>query len=49
MYMKGLGVELDNNMAFRYFKQAAEKGDVAGMSNLGVAYLNGIGTPQDID
>lgn len=46
----GIGVEKDVNKAFEYYKQAAELGHWAAMSNLGGwCYLYGNGTDKDVD
>jgi SEL1 protein len=48
LYLQGAyGVPRDYHHAFDYFQQAANRGDVAGISNLGFMYAQGLGTDQD--
>lgn len=44
-YQKGLGITVNNKMAFTWFKKAAEKGSRYAQFNLGECYLKAIGTP----
>ncbi|CAB4478331.1 unnamed protein product [Rhizophagus irregularis] len=41
------GIEKDEIRAFELFKEAAGKGDIDAMNNLGKCYQNGIGTEKD--
>lgn len=46
----GIGIEKDVNIAYKYFKQAAELGHWLAMSNLGGwCYLYGNGVEKDVD
>ena len=47
LYAEGRGVVQDEAEAVRWYRQAAEQGDVAAQVNLGVMYANGQGVPQD--
>ena len=49
MYLQGkYGTKADNQTAFRYFKQAADQGDAAGLSYLGMMYVYGYGVEPDV-
>ncbi|RUP44787.1 hypothetical protein BC936DRAFT_149007 [Jimgerdemannia flammicorona] len=48
VYHDGLGVVPDFNKAFQHFKTSADGGEPCGMSNLGLAYERGEGTPVNI-
>jgi len=41
------GLKKDEAVAFRFVRQAAEKGDVWALANLGFCYLHGIGTAKN--
>jgi TPR repeat protein len=41
------GIKKDEEMAFRYVRRAAEKGDAWSLVNLGACYEHGIGTPEN--
>ena len=43
MFDEGLGVEKDAYKAYHWYKRAANKGDVDGIYNTGLCYLNGDG------
>ena len=47
MYAVGRGVPQDETEAVRWFRLAAEQGYRAAQYNLGRAYENGLGVPQD--
>jgi TPR repeat protein len=48
LHLKGsYGVAQDYRQAFRYFEQAAARGDLTGQSHLGFMYANGLGTEQN--
>ena len=47
MYAGGRGVGRDNAEAVRWYRMAAERGDVGGQFNLGAMYNEGRGVPQD--
>ena len=47
MYLRGLGVPVDFNIAAAYFKSAAAKNDDQGLFNLGNCYFSGQGVEQD--
>ena len=47
MYLKGEGVEKNDQLAFQWMKKSAEKGDSVSQDNLGVFYRDGIGTDVD--
>lgn len=49
MYKDGDGVKKSYPKAFKYFKEAAEKGDAEGMYWLGYCYRNGNGTSKDTE
>ena len=44
LYLSGKGVDQDEFMAFEYCKKAAEEGLVEAQFQLGVMYLDGVGT-----
>jgi TPR repeat protein len=48
MYNRGQGVPQDYSEAVKWYRLAAEQGDVKAQNNLGVMYANGKGVPQDI-
>jgi CHAT domain-containing protein/TPR repeat protein len=48
MYVNGLGVKQDVNLAFRWGYQAAKSGDPLAQNLLGVLYKNGWGTSQSL-
>ena len=48
MYLNGEGVAKNAKIAFTYFMQAAEEGDITGQYWLGHCYENGIGTAKDM-
>jgi TPR repeat protein len=48
MYLRGVHVQQDLDIARHYFKQAAERGLAEGHNGLGVLYFNGQGVPQNI-
>lgn len=39
----------DNNIAFKYFKEAADMNNAIGLSGLGLMYLYGRGVEKDYD
>ena len=47
MYLFGYGVPRDYSEAVKWFRKAAEQGNVDALNNLGVAYRDGQGVPQD--
>ena len=47
MYEYGMGVTVDYNKAFTYYKEAAEKGDITSEQLLGSLYERGLGTTQN--
>ena len=47
MYAKGEGVSKDAAEAVRWFRLAAEQGNAAAQSNLGLMYAIGKGVPED--
>lgn len=47
LYANGQGVPQDYKAAVRWFRLAAEQGNVASQSNLGWMFYNGLGVPQD--
>jgi TPR repeat protein len=47
MYVNGFGVAKNEVEAAKWFRQAAEHGDVNAQHNLGVMYGNGQGVPKD--
>ena len=47
MYRKGQGVPQDAAAAVKWFRLAADRGDVEAQYNLGIMYSNGEGVPQD--
>ncbi len=47
MYDNGQGVQQDDNLAFKWYSAAAEKGAASAQYNLGDMYSNGWGVPVD--
>jgi hypothetical protein len=47
MYEHGVGMPPDPAQAARWYRPAAEGGDIDALSNLGVLYEKGAGVPQD--
>jgi TPR repeat protein len=47
MYLNGLGVKQDARVAARWYRRAAEQGNVEAQNNLGVLYATGRGVPHD--
>ena len=47
MYAGGYGVRQDYAEAFRWYRKAAEQGDVQAQYNLGLMYYNGQGVRQN--
>ena len=47
LYLKGIGVEQDNEQAAQWFHKAAEQGHVLAQFNLGLCYDQGVGVAQD--
>jgi hypothetical protein len=47
MYYKGRGVPQDDSEAVRWFRKAADQGDMQAQSYLGFRYFHGQGVPQD--
>jgi TPR repeat protein len=47
LYRLGLGVELDEDAAFLWCKQAAEEGKLDAQYQLGIMYLQGEGVEED--
>ena len=47
MYATGEGVPQDDGEAVKWFRLAADQGDVSAQFNLGVMYGAGEGVPQD--
>ena len=45
---RGQGVAQDYAEAARWYRKAAEQGDLAARNNLGVLYINGTGVPRDL-
>ena len=48
MYRRGLGVAADPAEAFRWYEEAAEKGDPIGMNGVGFSLREGLGVEKDI-
>ena len=48
MFLVGDGVEKDSKEAFKWFKMAAEQGNIESQFYLGLLYYNGEGVNQDI-
>lgn len=49
LYRDGIGVDKNNEEAFRWFYKAAEQGDAIAQNNVGVFYENGIGIEIDVN
>lgn len=49
LYIKGLGVMMDQEHGFKLIKLAADHNDMLAMSNLISCYKNGTGTPKDLN
>ena len=47
MYFNGIGVPKDYVEAVKWWRKAAEQGDVFAQYNLGLSYRNGCGVPED--
>lgn len=47
MYKKGVGIRLDKQEAFYWFRKSAEQGNPYAQINLGAMYYKGEGTPKD--
>lgn len=48
-YQKGIGVEVDLEEAVRWFRLAAERGEVQAQSELGQIYAEGTGVEASVD
>ena len=48
LYEEGVGVKADLTEALRWYRAAAERGDVKAQSTLGSFYLDGRGVPSDL-
>ena len=50
MFKSVLDIEMNNTkeIAFNYFKRAANQGNPSAITNLGICYQNGEGVPKDI-
>ncbi|MDD4308906.1 MAG: tetratricopeptide repeat protein [Candidatus Cloacimonetes bacterium] len=48
-YSDGIGVEIDNSEAFKWFKASADQGNPEALYNLGIMYYDGLGAELDID
>ena len=48
-YEKGVGCEKDENLAFYWYKKAAEQGNAIAQYNLGLCYKKGEGVEKNID
>lgn len=46
-YFDGRGVEKNHQLAVKWYRKAAEQGDIKGQCNLGFMYYNGYGIRQD--
>ncbi len=46
-YEQGRGVARDFEEAAKWYRRAAERGDIAAQANLGTLYANGLGVEQD--
>ncbi|RIA82657.1 hypothetical protein C1645_835015, partial [Glomus cerebriforme] len=46
-YQHGIGTEKNETKAFKFYKQAAEKGHIDSMNDLGYCYQHGIGTEKN--
>jgi TPR repeat protein len=49
LYLEGLGVEQNSELAVAFFEQAAEADHPSASLRLGTAYLRGIGVEQDLE
>ena len=49
MYWEGIGVAVDLEKAFFWFKKSADNGDNGAMNNVGVMSLEGQGTPINLE
>ncbi len=49
MYVQGLGVDLNYDMAFKWFKLAAEQGETQAQTHLGLMYYNVDGLTRDYE
>lgn len=49
MYDAGRGVERNGNIAFQWYRKAAETGLAKAQYNLGLCFQNGIGVKKDIN
>ncbi|MGD8913008.1 MAG: tetratricopeptide repeat protein [Candidatus Thiodiazotropha sp.] len=47
LYLSGMGVEQNEEMAFEYCKRAAEEGIIDAQFQLGMMYLNAVGMMQE--
>ena len=47
MYLRGIGIERDNEKALYWLKTAASQGNTDAQFNVACCYLSGIGVPQD--
>lgn len=44
-----LGYEKDSAKAFDYYRKSASEGDAGGLYNVGLCYLNGVGTEKNLE
>ena len=49
VYYRGIGTKRDFNQAFRYYRKAADLGNVSALRRLAFCYENGYGTTPDIE
>ena len=49
MYASGEGVSRDDKEAFKWYKKAADNGDVKAQNIIGIFYSEGIGVSKDSD
>ena len=49
MYKNGLGVERDYPQALRWYKLAADQGDVISQYQIGKMYAEGLGVGESLD
>jgi len=49
IYSNGIGVEVDDEVAFEWFKKAAQNGSASAEYYLGLSYLMGKGVPKDYE
>ena len=47
-YEKGVGVDADPSLAFKYYKMSADAGESQGMNNLGWCYQKAIGVEESM-